>query len=75
MAETISGEGPWRVWFHQGQAVRVELLHEGTMLVFGDRKFRNPCARCGTPIDTHTPTNEEMDVCNTCGAILAAQYG
>lgn len=72
MSERTSGIGPWRIYWHAGQPVRVEIDTGAETFAFGSRPYRSGCARCGAAIQTSTPDNAEMDVCGDCEqAILA----
>lgn len=73
MREVISGNGPWRIIYYDGQARRVEVQTEGRTIVVGSRPFVSRCARCGIAIRTTTPTNEEMDCCEACEDAIEAE--
>lgn len=72
MAETVSGDGPWKVYLHQGRVVLVEVLYEGKIMQIGMHRFDGRCARCGGAIKTCTPENDEMAVCKRCESLILA---
>ena len=66
MAEQFTGEGPYRVTFHRGSAVLVEIWRDGARMVFGTKVYPGPCARCGVGILLYEPDNATMEVCEDC---------
>ena len=66
MSDCISGEGPWRVTFHDGHVVLVEIWAGNRRVLYGVPRFSGTCARCGTPIPVFTPDNATMEVCQDC---------
>jgi hypothetical protein len=73
MAETMTGDGSYRVTFWEGSAVLVEIWREGKRMSFGTRDIPGPCARCGTQILLYEPTNSTMEVCDTCALAITEE--
>lgn len=73
--EIVSGNGPWRVIYYDGVAMRVEISGSGRTLVVGSRPYESTCARCGAPIRATSPDNDEMDCCEACEDRIEAERG
>jgi hypothetical protein len=73
VSEQFTGVGPYRVTFHQGHAVLVEVWREGARMVFGTAEFPGPCARCGVEILLYEPENTTLEVCQDCQIAIMAE--
>ena len=73
--EQISGEGQYRITFHQGQVALVEIWRDGARIALGKTRCEGPCARCGRVMGLYEPTNATMEVCDRCEQQLAATKG
>jgi hypothetical protein len=66
----MSGHGRYRVTFHQGRAVLIEIWRDGARMGFGTPAYHGPCARCGVQIPVFVPGNDTMEVCDECEATI-----
>ena len=72
MSDTMTGEGPWRITFHEGHVMLVEIWTEERRILFGVPSYRGPCARCGVEMAIFTPGNDTMEVCDDCETLILA---
>jgi hypothetical protein len=70
--EQMTGEGHYRVTFHNGRPVVAEIWRDGVRMVLGRRNHQGTCARCGRVTPVYEPTNTTMEVCDTCEQILTS---